>query len=88
MKVLINKQFLNELSKIPTKERSIIEQFVFREIKEYLHCYQIPDIKKLKGYKNYYRLRFGNYRLGISYRNDVFIFERALHRKDIYKYFP
>jgi mRNA interferase RelE/StbE len=43
---------------------------------------------KLKGYKNFYRARFGEYRIGVQYSNGKIIFERALHRKDIYKFFP
>lgn len=35
---------------------------------------------------NYFK--FGNYRIGIKIINDVLIFERILHRKDIYKYYP
>ena len=43
---------------------------------------------KLKGYKDYYKIRFGNYRAGIRLVNNKFIFERILHRKDIYKFYP
>ena len=48
----------------------------------------ISNLKKLKGHKNYYRLRVGDYRLGIALKNDTVIFVRFLNRKDIYKYFP
>jgi len=46
------------------------------------------DVKKIKGYDNYYRLRIGQYRIGIEWNGDTIIFCRVLHRKNIYKYFP
>ena len=49
---------------------------------------RITNLKKLKGESGYYRIRFGNYRIGIKIEDDLVIFIRALHRKDIYRYFP
>jgi len=48
----------------------------------------IGNLKKLKGYKEYYRIRVGNYRIGLQIQNDVVTFAAFLHRKDIYKKFP
>jgi mRNA interferase RelE/StbE len=48
----------------------------------------ITGIKKLKGYKNHYRIRIGNYRAGLVIEEKTVIFTRFLHRKDIYKRFP
>jgi len=49
---------------------------------------ELSQIKKLQGYDNYYRIRLGEYRIGIEVRDGEVIFARFLHRKDIYKYFP
>jgi mRNA interferase RelE/StbE len=48
----------------------------------------IIGIKKLKGYKNNYRIRIGDYRAGLIIKGGIVIFTRFLHRKDIYKRFP
>ncbi len=48
----------------------------------------LSNLKKLKWYKNFYRLRIWEYRLWFSLEKDKIILERFLHRKDIYKYFP
>ena len=49
----------------------------------------ISNIKKLSGYKNYYRLRSGDYRLGLELINQKTIrFIVIAHRKDIYNIFP
>jgi len=49
----------------------------------------ISNLKKLGGYKYYYRIRIGNYRLGFEKINSETI--RLLiieNRKDIYRKFP
>lgn len=48
----------------------------------------LPNLKKLKASKNYFRIRVGDYRLGLALENDAVIFVRFLNRKDIYKHFP
>jgi mRNA interferase RelE/StbE len=48
----------------------------------------IKNSKKLTGFKEYYRIRIGDYRIGLIYRNQEVIFTRFHHRKEIYKYFP
>ncbi len=49
---------------------------------------RITNLKKLKGESSYYRIRFGNYRIGIKIEDDLVVFIRVLHRKEIYRYFP
>jgi mRNA interferase RelE/StbE len=88
MKVLVNKKFLKELTTLPEKERTKIEKFVFKDTANYAMLSKIPNIGKLKGHRNYYKIRFGDYRIGLRYEDDTLIFERILHRKDIYKYYP
>jgi mRNA interferase RelE/StbE len=47
-----------------------------------------PHLKKLKGGGNYFRIRVGDYRIGLILENDTIVFVRFLNRKEIYKYFP
>jgi mRNA interferase RelE/StbE len=49
---------------------------------------ELSNLKKLKGGGNYFRVRVGDYRIGIALESDTIIFVRLLNRKDIYKYFP
>ena len=48
----------------------------------------ILHFSKLSGYDSFYRVRVGDYRIGIEMIGDEIIFVRILHRKDIYRYFP
>jgi mRNA interferase RelE/StbE len=59
---------------------------------EYIEKAQkLPDIanlKKLKGGRIYYRIRVGEYRIGLTIENNTVAFVRCLNRKEIYRYFP
>ncbi|ACX72449.1 addiction module toxin, RelE/StbE family [Methanocaldococcus vulcanius M7] len=88
MKVLFAKTFAKDLKNVPRHVRKriklIIENFQNAKSLNDLNL----DIKKIKGYQNYYRIRVGNYRVGIEINGDTIIFRRVLHRKNIYDYFP
>jgi mRNA interferase RelE/StbE len=88
IQVSISAKFLKELAKIPSKERTKIEQFVFEEIKKIDSINLIPKLEKLQGNSDSYKIRFGNYRVGVNIENNAITFMRVLHRKEIYKYFP
>ena len=88
MKIDYRKSFLKELSKIPSGTRSRMEDFVFEELPKANSIFNIGIVEQMKGYHSYYKVRFGSYRIGLKMENDTVILERALHRKDIYRYFP
>jgi len=88
MEIRVNKTFLKELARIPARQREKVEQFVFEDAAAFQRREDIPNLKKLKGYKYFYRIRFGNYRAGVKIQNNTLVFERLLHRKDIYKFYP
>ena len=88
MKVEYRKTFLKELALLPSSIRKNIEAFVFDELPKMESLSQSGKIEKMKGYNSFYKIRFGNYRIGIRAENKTIILERVLHRKDIYKYFP
>lgn len=88
MNVRIDKSFEKDTDKIKdvrllNKIALVIEYCIaVKTIQEIQHC------KKLSGYKNYYRIKLGLYRIGVRFENEELLFERILHRKDIYKNFP
>ncbi|MCK4791225.1 MAG: hypothetical protein KAV87_46260 [Desulfobacteraceae bacterium] len=83
------KRFYKELAKIPLPARKEIEEIAFGdEVKE--NPFQLGVIEKLAGYRKYYKMSFGNYRVGLKLdkKSKTVEFRRALHRKDIYRKFP
>lgn len=61
---------------------------VIEEVETAENLSEVTNIKKLKGDGDYYRIRVGDYRIGITVNEDTAIFVRVLHRKDVYRYFP
>ena len=75
--------------------RSVKEKGLLKRVKEIVEAVEkadlleeTPNLKRLKGGRGYFRLRVGDYRIGLALENDTVVLVRFLHRKDIYKYFP
>ena len=65
----------------------MIEEFVFVELLQLRSLEGSGKIERMKGYPNYFKFRFGDYRVGLHTENEIVIVERVLHRKEIYRYF-
>ena len=61
---------------------------VFEEIPKLDGLIYIENVKKLQGYENAYRIKIGDYRIGVIFENGDITFCRVMHRKEIYRYFP
>ena len=48
----------------------------------------IVNLKKMKGHQTAYRIKIGDYRVGLFFENGLIIFAYLAHRKDIYNRFP
>ena len=88
MKVEYSKQSLKDLSLIPSNSRISIEKFVFEELPGLTNINEGKKIEALKGYRNFFKVRFGNYRVGLQKQGDTILIKRILHRKEIYRFFP
>jgi mRNA interferase RelE/StbE len=88
MKVRYEKSFEKDLKAV--KDMKLLKRVkgILDEIKNAENLRDIRNIGKLRGYETYYRIRVGDYRIGIEFVEETVILARFLHRKDIYKYFP
>ncbi|MCW5969284.1 MAG: type II toxin-antitoxin system RelE/ParE family toxin [Blastocatellales bacterium] len=88
MKVEFRDSFAKDLKGV--KEKGLLGRV--REIIEAVEkadsLADLPNLKKLKGGGNYFRVRIGDYRAGVALDGETVIFVRFLNRKDIYKHFP
>jgi mRNA-degrading endonuclease RelE of RelBE toxin-antitoxin system len=83
------KIFLKDLAAIPNRYRSRIERLVFEQIPTSEDIFHDFDIRKMRGYPYYYRIRTGQYRIGCKIPVDGgIIFYRVKSRKEIYRVFP
>jgi mRNA interferase RelE/StbE len=88
-KIEYKKAFLRDLSRLPLDYQKKIEEIVFTE----LICenpYSLGYIQKLKGYNNKFKIRIGNYRIGLTFikTKKTILCERVVNRKEIYRVFP
>lgn len=88
MNVRIDKSFVKDTNKI--KETKLLERIadIIEQVQSCDQISEIRNLKKLKGNYQFYRIRVGTYRIGLSIVEDTVDFIRILPRKDIYKYFP
>ena len=73
MKIEYKKKFLKKLSKLPTEYADTIEEFVFDIFPTYDNLSEIGKVEKMTGYKDYFKIRFGDYRVGVKKENDSII---------------
>jgi mRNA interferase RelE/StbE len=88
MQIIFLKVFSKDLDKIKNKQISKSLLDVISEIRKAENIREINNLVKLEGYKNAYRIRIGEYRLGTFIEGNTVELARFLPRKDIYKYFP
>ena len=88
MKVNFKKSFTKDLKKV--KDQELLQQVkaAIEEIEQAPNLQAVSNLKQLKGGSDYFRIRIGDYRIGLKLEGDTVIFVRFLHRKEIYRYFP
>jgi mRNA interferase RelE/StbE len=88
MQIKVEKRFYKDLLSIDNSVAADVLNIL--ELAETVSTlYELPNLKKLQGFKNAYRIRIGKYRIGLlTIENDTISFERCLPRGKIYKVFP
>lgn len=88
MKVEFRESFLKDLQNIKNVKLLAKVQTAIENVEESNNPQEIRNFKKLKGSKFYYRIRIGQYRVGLKLDGDTIMFVRFLSRKEIYRFFP
>jgi mRNA interferase RelE/StbE len=88
LKVKFSKNFSEDIEKVNDSniKNDIIEAIIELENSESLSL--IPNIKKMKGHSEAYRLRIGKFRIGFYFDGETIELGRFAKRDDIYKLFP
>ena len=89
MELLYAKKFSKDVDAI-RKEARIKKALlkVIEKIREAGSLAEVREVRKIEGYQKYYRIKLGDYRLGIKVTKNRIELIRFLHRKDIYRRFP
>lgn len=89
MKVEYRQLFLKDLKKLkkqPVYQR--VFSLAFEIIPNARDLTELNNVKAMKGYPNRYRIRIGDYRVGIEISGERLEIMRVLHRREFYRYFP
>ena len=88
-RIRYTRTFFKETARLPATVRKRVEAIVFGD-----QIKASPFLKgktqKMSGYQTYYKIRVGNYRIGLRIDPDAHSveFQRVLHRRNIYRKFP
>ncbi len=89
MDIRYRKTFLKDLEKLkglPVYEQ--VYELVFITLPAINYLKDVSSVKSMKGYPSRYRIRIGNYRIGIEYDGHCIELMRILHRREFYRFFP
>ena len=88
MNVEFKSSFVKDLKKIKKKHLQSQIRELIEKVESTENMTELENVKKLSGSDVYYRIRLGDYRVGLKIENEIVCFVRFLRRKDIYRYFP
>ncbi len=88
MTVDFKSSFTRDLKKI--KDKDLLQQVkeAIEEVEQATNLQTVSNLKQLKGGGRYFRIRIGDYRIGLVKEDDTVAFVRFLHRREIYRFFP
>lgn len=88
MKAQFKESFAKDLRRVRDKALLDRVRSAIEAVEQANTLADIPHLEPLKGWNTYYRIRVGDYRIGLVLEEETVVFVRFLHRKDIYRYFP
>jgi mRNA interferase RelE/StbE len=89
VKTEFRESFVRDLKRLKVKTVFGQVKAAIEQVEQAATLQEVSRLKRLTGSGgNYYRIRIGDYRLGLVVENDMAIFVRCLSRKEIYRFFP
>lgn len=88
MKTIFRRSFERDLTKI--KDRNLLERIgqAIEAVESADDLSEMRSIRKMRGAANCWRIRIGDYRIGLEVRASTAEFVRIRHRRDVYRFFP
>lgn len=88
MKTQFKNSFFKDLRHIQDRDLLSRIKQVIESVEQAQDLAGVAHLKKLRGGDRFYRIRLGDYRIGLILEKGTVSFVRALHRRDIYRHFP
>ncbi len=88
MNVHLERSFGRDLRRIRDRQLLARVKEIIAEAQQAETTGDLRNLQKLQGHDSFYRIRVGNYRIGLEIVEDDLFFSRFLHRREIYRRFP
>ena len=88
MKVEFKAAFSKDLDALSDEKLGLRVRQIILKLEAAPVLTNFPNLEALKGHPGHFRIRVGNYRLGLRLLGDIVICVRFLHRREVYRYFP
>jgi mRNA interferase RelE/StbE len=88
VRLVFTKRFAKDLRAIQDKSVKSSVQAALDKMQRAARVEDVGDVVKMKGSKNAFRTRIGEYRIGFYLDGDLITLARFANRKDIYRLFP
>ena len=88
MEVRYGAGFNGDLAKIRNPDLSRRIGRVIEDLKAASTITEARGVRRMTGAERYYRIRIGDYRLGVSVEGNAVTLLRFAHRSEIYRVFP
>lgn len=88
MKVQIERSFEKDLKALTDPKLRKRLANLIEAVQEARNPDDISHLSKIQGFDTFFRIRLGDYRVGVEIIHEEVTFLRVLHRKEVYRYFP
>ena len=88
MEIRYGAGFNRDLARIRNPDLSRRIERIIEDLKAASTITEARGVRRMTGAERYYRIRIGDYRLGVSAEGDVVTLLRFAHRSEIYRVFP
>jgi mRNA interferase RelE/StbE len=86
--VEFKRSFAKDLKRLRSKALRAQLLTVIEQVEQAATLDEVANLKRLTGDGLYFRIRLGDYRIGLLFVEQTVVFVRFLHRRDIYRFFP
>ncbi|WP_028891734.1 type II toxin-antitoxin system RelE/ParE family toxin [Tenacibaculum sp. 47A_GOM-205m] len=88
MNIIYSRLALKDVKKVKDEKLKLALLELINDLKRAENLLDVNGIKKMSGHPDAYRIRIGDYRLGVYCSNNEVTIARFVKRNDIYKLFP
>ena len=88
MEIRYGAGFNRDLARIRNPDLSRRIGHIVEDLKAASTITEVRGVRRITGADDHYRIRIGDYRLGVSVEGDAVTLLRFAHRREIYRVFP